>query len=214
MKSVKSPLKIKRSQRILSRVALMALITAIVAIGHLAVSIYFYNSPQIPAQADAAIVLGAEVWGEEPSPVFRERINHGINLYKKQRVNKIIFTGGQGDGYVQTEAMVAKKYAIRQGVLELDILTETQSRTTYQNLYYAQQVAQKHQLSQFFIVSDPLHMKRAMLMAQGLGMKAYPSPTPTTKYKSLNNKLPFLLRETYFSIHYLISRLLPSVYKT
>ncbi len=192
----------------------MALITTSVAIGHLAVSIYIYNSPQIPAQADAAIVLGAEVWGEEPSPVFRERINHGINLYKKQRVNKIIFTGGKGDGYAQAEAIVAKKYAIRQGVLELDILTETQSRTTYQNLYYAQQVAQKVQLSQFFIVSDPLHMKRAMLMTQGLGMKAYSSPTPTTRYKILNNKIPFLLRETYFSIHYLISRLLPSIYKT
>jgi uncharacterized SAM-binding protein YcdF (DUF218 family) len=192
----------------------MVLITAVVAIGHLAVSIYFYNPPQIPAQADAAIVLGAEVWGEEPSPVFRERINHGINLYKKQRVNKIIFTGGQGDGYVQAEAIVAKNYAVRQRVLDADILTETQSRTTYQNLFYANQVAQKHQLSKFLIVSDPLHMRRAMLMAQGLGMTAYPSATPTTMYKSFDSKLPFLLRETYFSIHYLVSRLLPSIYNS
>lgn len=214
MKPVKSPLKNKQLQRILSRVAVMVLITAIMAIGNLAVSIYFYNSSSTTVRADAAIVLGAEVWGEEPSPVFLERINHAINLYKSDRVNKIIFTGGQGEGHEFAEASVAKQYAILQGVAELDILTETQSRTTYQNLYYAKRVAQKHQVSQFLIISDPLHMRRAILMAKDLGMKAYPSATPTTRYKSLNSKLPFLLRETYFSIHYLVSRLLPSIYET
>nr|WP_313889979.1 MULTISPECIES: hypothetical protein [Nostoc] len=40
-----------------------------------------------------AIVLGAAVWGEELSPVFKERINHVINLYKYVDVSPIIFTG-------------------------------------------------------------------------------------------------------------------------
>lgn len=214
MKKVKASLKTKSLQRILFKVAGMILITAIVALGYLAVSIYFYNDNQMPNEADAAIVLGAEVWEEEPSPVFRERINHSINLYKSNKVNKIIFTGGQGNGKVYSEAIVAKNYAIRQGVLESDILTETQSRTTYQNLYYAKQVAQNHPVNQFFIVSDPLHMKRAMLMAKDLGLNAYPSPTPTTRYKTLNSKFPFLLREIYFYIHYQVSQLLPSIYNS
>lgn len=214
MKKVKASLKTKLLQRRLFKLAVMILITAIVTLGYLAVSIYFYKNDQIPNQADAAIVLGAEVWGEEPSPVFRERINHAINLYKNDKVSKIIFTGGQGNGKVETEAIVAKKYAILQGVIESDILTETQSRTTYQNLYYAKQVAQNHPGNQFFIVSDPLHMKRAMLMAKDLGLKAYPSPTPTTRYKTLNSQFPFLLREIYFYIHYQVSRLLPSIYSS
>ncbi|HEY9665921.1 MAG TPA: YdcF family protein [Coleofasciculaceae cyanobacterium] len=214
MKKVKGSLKTKPLQRILLKVAVMILITAIVTLGYLAVSIYFYNNNQMPNQTDAAIVLGAEVWEEEPSPVFRERINHAINLYKNNKVNKIIFTGGQGNGKIQTEAVAAKNYAIRQGVLESDILTETQSRTTYQNLYYAKQVAPNHRENHFFIVSDPLHMKRAMLMAKDLGLKAYPSPTPTTRYKTLNSKFPFLLREIYFYIHYQVSRLLPSIYSS
>ena len=191
----------------------MILVTAIVAIGYLAVSIYFYGNNSTTLRADAAIVLGAAVWGENPSPVFRERINHGINLYKSDRVNKIIFTGGQGNAQELPEATVAKNYAVLQGVSKLNILTETQSRTTYQNLYYANQVAENHQLSQFLMVSDPLHMKRAMLMAKNLEMNVYPSPTPTTKYQSFKSKLPFLLRETYFYIHYLASRLLPSFYE-
>ncbi|HEY9707904.1 MAG TPA: YdcF family protein [Oculatellaceae cyanobacterium] len=213
MKQVKVHFKIKQLKKRFFRIAVMLLVTAIIAIGYLAVSIYFYGNNSSTIRADAAIVLGAAVWNEKPSPVFRERITHGINLYKSASVNKIIFTGGQGSGKELAEAIVAKKYAVQQGVSELHILTETKSRTTYQNLYYAKQVAEEHQVSQFLIVSDPLHMKRAMLMAKGLGMKAYPSPTPTTKYKSLNSKLPFLLRETYFYIHYLASRLLPSIYE-
>jgi|GEM_PF-3856162 len=31
--------------------------------------------------SDAAIILGAAVEGDNPSPVFRERIEHGIELY-------------------------------------------------------------------------------------------------------------------------------------
>lgn len=46
------------------------------------------------AKADAAVVLGAAAWGNKPSPVFRERIAHGIDLYRNGTVGKLIFTGG------------------------------------------------------------------------------------------------------------------------
>ena len=29
--------------------------------------------------AEAAIILGAAAWGDNPSPVFKERLNHGID---------------------------------------------------------------------------------------------------------------------------------------
>lgn len=51
---------------------------------------YLYGSSTNNIKADAAIVLGAAVWGEEPSPVFRERINHAINLYKNDYKNLAI----------------------------------------------------------------------------------------------------------------------------
>ena len=52
------------------------------------------------------------------------------------------------------------------------------------------------------IVSDPLHMKRAMLLAEDAGIKAYSSPTPSTRYVSLRTKIPFLARETFYYIGY------------
>jgi uncharacterized SAM-binding protein YcdF (DUF218 family) len=166
--------------------------------------IYIYGNTSNPIKADAAIVLGAEVWGNEPSPVFRERINHAINLYKTRNISKVIFTGGVGTGKQISEAEAGKLYAIKNGVSELDILTETKSRTTNQNLKYALEVAKKDNLNNFLIVSDPLHMKRAVLMARNLGLDAFPSPTPTTRYRSIKSQLQFLSRETYFYFVYLI----------
>lgn len=58
------------------------------------------------------------------------------------------------------------------------------------------------------IVSDPLHMKRAMLMAKDYGIDAYSSPTPTSMYRSIKTKLPFLAREEFFYIGYSIVRVL------
>ncbi|KAB8330544.1 YdcF family protein [Scytonema tolypothrichoides VB-61278] len=181
---------------------IMSALLLVVAIT--AFNIYFYGSAKRVVKADAAIVLGAAVWGDEPSPVFRERINHAINLYKRGVVHTIIFTGGVGKNDDISEAVVGKRYAMARGVRQSDILIETESHTTHQNLQNAQKVADKHDLSKFLIVSDPLHLKRAVLMAQNMGMDAYPSPTPTTRYRSFKSQFEFLMRETYFYFVYLV----------
>ncbi|WP_315790219.1 YdcF family protein [Fischerella sp. JS2] len=193
--------KIKRKW--LSLVLLALLSAFLLGITSTALSIYLYGSRSDNIKADAAIVLGAAVWGEEPSPVFRERINHAIDLYKNRDVHTIIFTGGVGESNEPAEGIVGKNYAVAQGVKASDILVETQSRTTYQNLKNAQSVAAAYPLTKFLIVSDPLHMKRSVLMAKDLGMDAYSSPTPTTRYQSFNAQVTFLMRETYFYLVYL-----------
>jgi uncharacterized SAM-binding protein YcdF (DUF218 family) len=186
---------------------LFAVVCVVVAaFGGLAASIYAYAGNSETLQADAAIVLGAAAWGEQPSPVFRERINHAIELYQSGQVHKIIFTGGQGESNEPAEAIVARQYALERGVAKADILTETQSRTTEQNLRYARRVATEHRLSRFLVVSDPLHMRRAMLIAQDLGMDAHPSPTPTSRYQSAWSQVEFLARETYYYFTYLVRR--------
>lgn len=173
-----------------------------------ALNIYFYDRKNNVKKADAAIVLGAEVWKDKPSPVFRERINHAINLYKRGKVDSIIFTGGIGEDKEIAEATVGKDYAMANGVEKSDILTETKSRSTLQNLKNAKKVASSsQQLSKFLIVSDPLHLKRAVSMARDLGMNAHPSATPTTRYQSFKSKLKFLARETSAYLLYLVSKI-------
>ncbi len=149
--------------------------------------------------------MGAAVWNGEPSPVFQERINHGIWLYKNGYVTKLIFTGGKSgeDSYAESE--VARDYAISMKVPVEDILIETESNITEENLYYAKVIASKNSIETFIIVSDPLHMKRAMLIADTIGLESYASPTPTTLYRSLESKVPFFFRELFFYIGYLFT---------
>lgn len=158
-------------------------------------------------EADAAIVLGAGVTGEEPSPVFRERIRHGIWLYEHGYVKYLIMTGGYGEGSICSEARAAEEYAVSQGVPKEDIMTEEYSAITQENLYYARQLMKEYGCKDALIVSDPLHMRRAMLMAADYGIEAYSSPTPTTRFVSLKTKLPFLARELFFYTGYKVYRI-------
>jgi uncharacterized SAM-binding protein YcdF (DUF218 family) len=180
--------------------------TLILLIGLIALRIYSYGNTVSEEPADAAIVLGAAVWGNDLSPVFKERINHALELRRRGKVRKIIFTGGQGNRNELTESSAARQYAIQQGISPADILIEESSHTTYENLVFAREVAVARGLKRVLIVSDPLHMKRAVTMAIDLGLDAYPSPTPTTRYQGGAKQLGLLAHETYYYIGYLIRR--------
>ncbi|HEX8131159.1 MAG TPA: YdcF family protein [Pyrinomonadaceae bacterium] len=193
----------------LAKAVLLIFSILAVAVGLFAARIYSYRNAGSDAPADAAIVLGAAVWGAEVSPVFRERINHGIDLYRKGKVRKLIFTGGQGNKGELTESAGARQYALQSGIPAEDILIEEKSHTTYENILYAKQLADAQGVREVLIVSDPLHMKRAMAMARDVGLLANPSPTPSTRYQGLKSQATLLAHETYYYIGYLLSRSLP-----
>lgn len=153
-------------------------------------------------KADAAIVLGASVWKDKPSPVFAERIKHGIQLYKTGHVSYLIFTGGLSEGDSLSESAAARQYAIAEGVPATQILIEEASTNTWQNLVQACQLMQENKLQKVLIVSDPLHMKRAMTMANDLHINAISAATPTSRYVSWRSKSQALLYESFFYVKY------------
>ena len=180
------------------------LILFILWLGFLFITIINYPTGKLSDSADAAIVLGAAVYESKPSPVFAERLNHAINLYHADKVDKLIFTGGTSDTKTLAESSVARDYAINKKVSSDDIFIEKDSVTTRENLVYAKQIVDQKHIDSVLIISDPLHLKRAMLMANVLGINATASATPTSRYQSLKTKLPFAFRELYFYHHYLI----------
>ena len=188
----------------LAKIVLVILAAIALAASVLAWRIYSFRTTTYDGPADAAVVLGAAVWTKDPSPVFKERINHAINLYRKGRVRKLIFTGGQGNPGEPTEASAARDYALQSGLPASDILIEDKSHTTYENILNAKQLADTHGIRTVLIVSDPLHMKRAMTMARDVGFEAHPSPTPSTRYQGMRSQLKLLMHETYFYIGYLL----------
>jgi uncharacterized SAM-binding protein YcdF (DUF218 family) len=168
----------------------------------LAFDIYLYGFEDEKTNEDVAIILGAGISGEEPSPVFQERINHGIWLYQNGYVKKILFTGGKGKNNEKSDSFVAREYAIISGISFEDILIEEKSVITQENIFYASQIMKSNNMETAILVSDPIHMKRVKAMAKYYGIISYSSPTPTTKYKTLKTKIPFLVREIFFFIGY------------
>jgi uncharacterized SAM-binding protein YcdF (DUF218 family) len=190
----------------IAKAVLLIFSVVLLTVGLFAARIYSYRNASSDAQADAAVVLGAAVWGADVSPVFRERINHGIALYRKGKVRKLIFTGGQGNRGEMTESSAARQYALRSGIPADAILIEEKSHTTYENILYAKQLADAQGVQKVLIVSDPLHMKRAVAMARDAGLLAEPSPTPSTMYQGLRSQAGLLAHETYYYIGYLLHR--------
>ena len=150
------------------------------------------------APADVIIVLGAAAYDARPSPVFVERIRHGIDLYQRGLAKHLIFTGGFGTGARFSESQVAQRYALKHGVPRQAILIETQSRTTHQNLQQAASLMKSHGFKRAIIVSDPLHMARALRLAREAGIDALGSSTPTSRFRSFETRKRFLLQEVYF----------------
>lgn len=149
-------LKIKRKMRFLVRLFLFLVIGYAV---NVSISICLYANKSQTQKADVAIVLGAGVENEEPSPVFKERINHAILLYQDGYVGKIIFTGGVSKGNKISDSTIAGNYALENGVDAEAILIEDNSTITQENLKFAKQIMEENGLSTALIVSDPLHMK-------------------------------------------------------
>lgn len=158
------------------------------------------------AQADAIIVLGAAAYHKNPSPVFKERINHGLDLYRRGYAPVLLFTGGYGNGAPFAESQVARKYALQQGIPDSAIMIEAVSRNTRENLLQARKLMQERGLHRVIVVSDPLHMSRALRLSRELGIDAVGSPTPSTRFRTVHTQWRFLLQEVYFFHRDLVAR--------
>ena len=176
-----------------------------------AVSIVRYADRDEATPADCIIVLGAGTNGRIPSPVFRERLHHAVPLYEEGFSGIILLTGGYSPGNEHSDAYIAGQYLQSLGIPESAILLEEQSTITQENLKFAKEIMESHDLSTSILVSDPLHMKRSMMMAKDYEIDAFPSPTPTTRYQTWKTKLPFLARETFFYVGYQVYRIFVKV---
>lgn len=178
----------------------------ILLIAFFALQIYSYAFVSDSSPADAAIVLGASAWQDQPSPVFAARIDHAMDLYHAGQVHSLIFTGGVGPGKKFPEGEVASEYAIQAGIPQDRIYFEGVSTDTVENLQQAKKIVESLNFHRVLIVSDPYHMKRAVLIARDLGLDAYPSPTPYSRYQSFYLRMRFLFFEIYKYSHYLWTR--------
>ena len=191
-----------RTAQLLFRIVLASLLALVCLLLMVAVQIVLYGAQRSDKTADTAIVLGAAAWGHRPSPVYRERINGALLLYRQGRVQRLIFTGGTREAGYPSEAEVGRLFALQHGVPAAALLIDPVSRTTRENLSNAKALMELTGLHTALLVSDPLHMKRSMAIADDLGISALPAPTESSQYRSWETWGKFLWRETWLYMEY------------
>ena len=111
--------------------------------------------------ADAGIIFGAAVWGgNRPSPVLRERINKGFEIYDAGLVPLLVLTGS-GSPEEMTESEVARNELIKYGVKEKDIIFEKVTNSTFEQITYVRDnLYRRRNWDRIVVVSDNYHLFR------------------------------------------------------
>lgn len=143
--------------------------------------IYEENKDSQLPKVDCILILGAGLTQEgTPSLVLTDRLNRGIDLYKKGVSDRLLMSGDHGrTGYNEVAAM--KQYAMDAGVPEDDIFMDHAGFSTYESIYRARDIFEVKSLA---IVTQPYHEYRAVYAAQKLGLTVYGTPSVATKYRN------------------------------
>ncbi|MBR4906832.1 MAG: YdcF family protein [Clostridia bacterium] len=124
--------------------------------------------------ADYIIVLGAAVYGEEPSITLQHRLEGAARYLDENRNTKAVVSGGQGAGEAISEAECMRRYLEKHGIAPERILIEDQSTSTKENLAFSKTVIKTDggDVTNVAVVSSGYHLYRAKKTAGLLGMQA------------------------------------------
>lgn len=133
--------------------------------------LYQLNRPKL--NQDYIIVLGAGlIDGKKVSPLLASRIDRALAFYhkqiaKKQKVPTLIMSGGKGNDENLSEAEAMGAYAKEKGIPKENILLETNSVNTLQNMTFSKQLILERTSENYrgIFVSSNYHIFRASLDA-------------------------------------------------
>ena len=134
-----------------------------------------FASEDMARPADAIVVFGAAEYDGRPSPVYRARLDHAVNLYRRGIATLLITLGGEG-GDEFSEGGVGREYLMAQGVPESAIIAETHSRSTVESVQRLAVIARANGLQRLVVVSDPVHLFRTQAICHDAGLMVYTSP--------------------------------------
>jgi uncharacterized SAM-binding protein YcdF (DUF218 family) len=162
------------------RLSLIGGLVVAVAAGAATFRIWQQGSRDEQRPADAIVVLGAAQYDGRPSPVFKARLDHAVDLWHQGLAKAFVVTGGKLPGDRTTEAAVARRYAVDHGVPADAIFGEDQAHNTLESLRSVADELRSRDMGSAIFVSDPTHMLRVLRIADDLGIDGYGSPTPTS----------------------------------
>ena len=135
--------------------------------------------------ADAIAVFGAAEYAGHPSPVLHARLDHVVDLYRKQIAPLVITLGGGTDrDSGNTEGGVGRDYLLANGIPFGSIIAETRSIDTEQQVHRLAAIAHENNLHHIVVVSDATHLFRIRELCKDAGLDVYTSPRPAVGHIS------------------------------
>jgi len=176
-------------------------IGAIVFVGYNAYGVWTSSKLDQRDKSDAIIVLGAAQFDGDPSPVFSNRLDHALELYKEEVSPLIITVGGKQQGDRFTEAEAGFNY-LNRSIKKNNLTAITDGKDTLESFELIRN--EFPDLKSVTIVSDSAHLWRSHLMAQNLGFETNLSGTQEGPGSELSNS--YLVRELASTLRYEFKR--------
>ena len=143
----------------------------------------YYKETHLPpiGDFDTIIVLGAQVKADgTPSVALERRLTAALEEYRK-KPSMMIVCGAQGSD--EPRALVER------GVNEKEVIAETGSFNTRQNLGYAQSFMDDQGLTQALVVTSDYHVARALALCKEVGITATGKGSPSKPEYFIKNHL-------------------------
>lgn len=152
------------------------------------------ETTEIADPVDVGIVLGASLWGDEPSPGLAERLDKALELYNAGSFRYFIVTGGlDSPQHRLTEAEGMQRYLVEHGVEASRIFLENEATSTYENLLFSQKIMTDEGLTSSIIITHDFHGMRSLEIAEFLD---YEAPAVSLAESVVMPFLPSQIRET------------------
>lgn len=188
-----------RTSQILRRLSgslLLALFVSFVCIQGL-ITVHSYSEDY---DGDYLIVLGAGLYGTEPSASLVSRLEMAQAYLESHPQAIAVLSGGQGPGEDITEAEAMQRYLTARGISPKRLWLEKCSANTRENLYYSKALLAKHldlRKTQLAIVTNDFHQYRAQSLAKQLELDTVALAAPVPAFPGL--EFNCYLRE-YFAV--------------
>jgi len=164
--------------------------------GYLAGEIVRDSHEQELHSADAIVVFGAAEYDGHPSPVFRARLDHAYDIFRRGLAPVVITTGGAAADPTYSEGGVGHDYLMRRGIPEMALIAETQASDTAESAQRVAVIMRTNHMRSCIAVSDAYHVFRIRKLLEHEGLQVYVAPRADSRPKSLWQRGVFILRES------------------
>lgn len=146
--------------------------------------------------ADAIIVFGAAEYDGRPSPVYRARLDHAYDLFRKGLAPMVITTGGAASDPNYSEGGVGHDYLMRRGIPEMALIAETQASDTAESAERVAVIMRANHMKSCIAVSDAYHVFRVRKMLEHQGLRVFVAPRPNSLPRTAWQRLEAVTRES------------------